>query len=256
MGKIAPAKDFSCQIDKICATPCVPPAEGLEMDLISSKPGWGGARANSGGPRANSGGAREGAGRKPAQRIIQRSPPGPRWYVLQIHANARDRIVRDLVEGESRTGYPPRPPFTVELPMKADEVVRRGKREVVQVPMFTGYLFVQFDRDTDNWPAVQQVDGVIRVFTTRSLNPIPLPAGFVENLIKLAPERLHLPAVRMPLCEPGQKLRLAGGPMDGFPAVCLTCDGLTTRIGVHVFGRDVEMVVRRDGVEPVLPAVG
>lgn len=207
----------------------------------TSKLGWGGARANSGG-------ARPGSGRKPAQRVIQRNPPGPRWYVLQIQAHARDRIVRDLAEGESRTGYALRPPFVVQLPMTAVERVRRGKREVVQVPMFVGYLFVEFDRETDNWPTIQQVDGVIRVFTTRSLNPIPVPVGFVEMLIAQAPERLNLPAARMEPCEPGQALRLTGGPMNGFPAQCISCDGLTTRVSVHVFGRDVEMAVRRDGV--------
>jgi transcription antitermination factor NusG len=218
-----------------------------QPEIIKIANGWGGSRPNTGG-------AREGAGRKPAQRAIQRAT-GPRWYVIEMFRGQENRIVRDLLEGESRIGYIARPSFEVCQPRIAVEVVRKGQRQVVHQNMFAGYAFVWLDHLCDPWPLVRQVDGVLRIFTTRSINPetgnvtpIPLPIGFVEALIDTAPERLKLAAVRLPSYAPGQMLRVETGPFAASSARCVACDGLTTRVAVHFFGRDVEVVLPRGGL--------
>ena len=223
---------------------------------ISSKManGWGGARANSGGPRANSGGAREGAGRKPIPRLIQRAI-GPRWYVVETMRGQEDRIVRELLEGVEkgdRRGYIERPSFEVCQPRIVVEIVRQGKRQAVHQNMFSGYIFVFLEARKEPWPLIKEVEGVLRIFTTNSINPdtgnvtpIPVPVGFVEGLIETAPQRLKLAAVRLPRYTPGQALRVESGPFASHPAVCVACDGLTTKVSVHLFGRDVEIVLHR-----------
>lgn len=225
--------------------------------------GWGGARANSGGPRANSGGSRPGSGRKPnppTSRVLQRAI-GPRWYVVETMRGQEDRVVRELLEGVEkgdRRGYIERPSFEVCLPRIVVEVVRAGKRQAVHQNMFSGYIFICMDARTKPWSLIKQVDGVLQIFTTKSINPdtgnvtpIPVPVGFVEGLINAAPERLKLAAVRLPSYVPGQALRVEHGPFVGHPAVCAACDGLTTRVSLHLFGRDVEIVLPRSELSAV-----
>lgn len=213
--------------------------------------GWGGARANSGGPRANSGGPRPGSGRKPKQRIIQRLPAGPRWYVVQTIGGQEKRVVRDLLEGEGRAGHIPRQSFEAYLPTMAVQRLYRGERRTVHVPMFSNYVLCLFERDVDPWGLIRQVDGVLQLLMTRTFIPIPLPAGFVEALKDTAADRLNLPRVRLPSYAPGQALRVESGPFAGHPAACVACDGLTTKVSIHLFGRDVEIVLPR----PELSAV-
>jgi len=136
----------------------------------SSKFGWGGPRPNSGGPRPNSGRPRK----TPAPaRFTQRLPPGPRWHVLQVATVSIRRIQRDLLDGETRPGLPHRQPFETWYPTIATLSTRRNRAVVIHEPMLKGYLLTRFDRDFDPWPTIMQVEGVVRLFTTRSLNPIP-----------------------------------------------------------------------------------
>lgn len=211
-------------------------------------------------PTAGRGGSRTGSGRplgspnKPKPRILQRAT-GPRWYVFEMMRGQESRIVRELLEGEDRRGYIRRPSFEICQPRIVVEVVRKGKRQAVHQNMFAGYAFCFLTASIDPWPLIKEVEGVLRIFTTNSINPdtgnvtpLPLPVGFVEGLIETAPERLKLAAVRLPAYAPGQALRVESGPFVGHPARCVSCDGLTTKVSVHLFGRDVEIVLGRAGL--------
>ena len=201
--------------------------------------------SNRGGPRPGFGGPQPGSGR-PRKRPIQTLPLGLRWYVAEIFGGAEQRIAQDLLEGETRLGYPKRPPFDVHAPTIAKERRIRGVHRVEHVPMFPGYVFVQFDRTVDDWGLINGMDGVRGVIRTRTHTPIPTPVGFVEWLIKDAPRRLKLAAGKMPQFEPGQRLRVMDGPFAEFPATCIACDGRVTSAHVHIFGRDTRVEMARD----------
>ena len=202
-----------------------------------------------GGPRANSGGARPGAGRKPnpapanQQRAIQSKPLGPRWYVVELAYGASTRVIRDIVEGESREGREARPGYRAEMPMIAARRLRRGKWVIEHVAMFAGYCFVLFDAVADDWAPIRHIEGVAKLFMTKSQRPIPLPVNFVEWLVETASERLSLKAAKMLERQPGQTLFVADGPFVGFPATVLDCDGISTTADVELFGRLVSVTL-------------
>ena len=249
VGESAPCKsDAECLLNPATGENTVQ----TSTEIIKIGNGWGGSRANTGG-------ARPGAGRKPnpPHRLIQRAT-GPRWYVFEMMRGQEDRIVRELLIGEDRRGYIARPPFEVCQPRIVVEVVRKGQRLAVHQNMFAGYSFLRLDAVSEPWPLIREVEGVLRIFTTKSINPdtgnvtpIPLPVGFVEQLIDTAPQRLKLAAVRLPSYAAGQALRVESGPFTGHPAACLSCDGLTTRVSVHLFGRDVEITLPRSELSAV-----
>ena len=238
-------------ISRLEKTACIPPATcGSEQKLSQnaqsgavalhgetgmeiSKSGWGG-------PRANSGGARPGAGRpaNPPQRVIQSKPLGPRWYVVELTPGQELRIVRDLLEGEDRPGYIGRPPYRIEMPMIAVERIRRGVRMAEVVPMFGRYAFAHFDWRADDWMPLRTCPGVLQLFMTRTLVPLPLPPGFVEALIDTAADRLQLRATPGNVRKPGQVLRGVAGPLEGHTVQCVSCDGKTTVIKFHFMGAD------------------
>jgi transcription antitermination factor NusG len=217
--------------------PCFSNSEN--SDLIS--------KFGHGGPRDNSGGQRDGAGRKP-RRLNEFKPLGSRWYVAQVRAGREYQIARELIEGEVRQGYSPRPSFTVESPMIAVVGRRKGIVTTDRVQMFPGYIFIRFDRDAEDWASIRSVEGVIQIFMTKLLTPIPLPSGFVERLIESAPDRLKLADVRREQFADGSSLVVADGPLAGLAATCRECDGLTTTVALVFLGQRMVMTMPRSAL--------
>lgn len=211
---------------------------------ISARPGWGGARANSGGPRPGAG-----RPRNPPPRIIQTRPHGRRWYVLRLQPHQEDRIVRELCQGETRPGFPSRPPFEVEYPFTF-VAERSHPRFAQKIPMFAQYAFVAFTRDIDPWPSLTTCDGV-HLMTTRSGTPLPLPPDFVEMLQADAPTRLRLPSRALTPFDVGMRIRIVQGPMAGQDGNCVECDGILTQIELSLLGRPVVVTLPRAHISSV-----
>lgn len=209
---------------------------------ISARPAWGGARANSGGPRPGFGGRQPGAGRprNPAPRIIQTRPYGKRWHCVHLAPHHEDRIVRELLEGETRRGFPSRPPFPIEYPFTVVHN-RSHRRFGTQIPMFAGYCFAEFDREKDPWPSLKTCEGAA-ILATRSGTPLPLPVDFVSKIQADAPDRLCLPSRAMPAFAVGARVHIDSGPMAGHFGICLECDGVVTELEVTFFRSHIVVV--------------
>lgn len=199
---------------------------------------WGGPRPGFGGPQPGSG-----RPRKKQERAIQSKPLGSRWYVVELAFGADRRVIRDIIEGESREGRAPRPGYRAEMPMIATRRLRRGVWSIDHVPMFSGYIFVEFDAIADDWAPIRHIEGIAQLFMTKSMRPIPLPVGFVEWVIDTAAERLSLKAAKMLERQPGQQLLVADGPFADHPALCVECDGINTTAEIQFFGRLVRMTM-------------
>ncbi len=235
--------DFACIDVLSCATatasPDVPeatrddPAGGVGENTPKNQ------TSRRGGLRSPRGGRPVGSKNKPRVPSLI----GVRWHVFQMIRADQHRIVRDLIEGEGRPGYAPRPPFRVEVPTTAQEIVRKNRVETVQVPMFGGYGFIEFDRADDAWKAITSCDGVIRLFSGRTGIPTPLPVRFVEDLVDTRMDRRSVAVMRNAPRKAGDALAVVDGSMAGFPAVCEHCDGLTTRASVMIFGRPVPLTL-------------
>lgn len=216
--------------------------EAIQPEKRISKFGWGG-------PRANSGGARPGAGRKPTtprQAEIVTKPIGLRWYVVETHPQAERRAVYDL----ARQGW------RAYLPLIAVRVRDRVMPTMIHKdfrPLFAGFVFCEFDRDSLTWGTIREycngVRGIIR--QPGSDKPAPLPPQWIERLMAGDAERLELAATVNPARSQGDKVVISVGPMTALPGVVASCDGLTTTVDVELFGRTVQVSMGWDQVEAV-----
>lgn len=208
---------------------------------ISSKSAWGGARPNSGGSRPNSGGARPGAGRKPkpSRQPLEPVNLGPRWHCVQTWPRHERLVAAEL----AKRG------LTAHLP----EFARiAGNDQVILVPLFPGYLFVQFDVAADPWRCIARLPGVACLFSVNE-RPIPLPVGVVERLIDAigpdgAADRDADPL--RPLAA-GAVVRIDAGPFAGLLGLVEACDRLTARVLLMVLGRHTPVTVPRRSVSKV-----
>lgn len=192
-----------------------------------------------GGPRDNSGGFRVGAGRKPD--VIEYKSTGPRWFVVQSHPQAERLAAREIAERGYRAYLP------MQVAERRDRVTP-SMVHIVHVPLFSGYLFTEFDRDTDPWTPIRYCEGVKQIFMTPSQRPIAVPVGIVEKLIEKAPERLNLPETLMEPMEPRSVVLISAGVFEGHRAVCKSCDGRMTNLMIEVLGRAMPLLLPRSHV--------
>lgn len=133
------------------------------------------------------------------------------WYLLQCKPSACERALEHL----SRQGY------EAFLPRLRREVLRRGRRDVVEEPLFPHYLFVRLSEVTDNWAPIRSTRGVAGLVRFGE-RPLAVPDAVVNAL------REPVPATEQavePLFKSGDRLRIVAGPLAGLEAVLAARDG-------------------------------
>lgn len=54
--------------------------------------------------------------------------------------------------------------------------------EAGDIPLFPGYIFVAFDRESVRWRSVNFTVGVVKLLPLYAEMPLPLPVGYIEDL--------------------------------------------------------------------------
>lgn len=124
------------------------------------------------------------------------------WYLVHTHSGKEKLVVSHL----ERQGY------HVFLPLHPKKVkVGRVIKEVTRA-FFPAYVFVRFNRTTQNW---RPINGTLGVKHLVCFNQIPaqVPAGIMQALFaRLEPNGLIQP---MPILSPGDTVRISHGPFMG-----------------------------------------
>jgi transcriptional antiterminator RfaH len=125
-----------------------------------------------------------------------------RWYVLRTKRRAEMRVSR-LLTAHGLTCYYP-------------QLVRRVGTRLCVEPLFPGYLFVRLGDVVEHWRLARWSPGVAYlVGTERSY--VPVPDAVIDALAeRVARERASGDGAPFAA---GERVRIAGGPLDGLEAV-------------------------------------
>ena len=75
--------------------------------------------------------------------------PEPRWYILYIRSRSEKKVMERMQKRN----------FTVFLPLIKTMRQWSDRKKQVQVPLFTGYLFIKVD--PTQFAAVRMIEGVV-----------------------------------------------------------------------------------------------
>ena len=130
----------------------------------------------------------------------------PYWYA--IHTRSRhEKVVRDqfLAKG-----------ITHLLPLHRKRSVWKDRIKMVEVPLFTGYIFGQFALQ-DKLQVLQTV-GVVRMVGLNGI-PEPVPEDQIEVIRRLVEQQL--PYSPHPYLKEGMRVRIKRGPLSGAEGILL-----------------------------------
>lgn len=130
------------------------------------------------------------------------------------------------------------------------------RRKVVELPLFSCYLFVHIIQSAKARVSVLQTDGVIGfVGTHREANPIP--EAEIENVQQLLSRNLLL--APYPFLRMGQRVRIRGGSLDGIEGIITSGSGdrklvisielIQRSIAVSLEGYDIEAIKTQNSPE-------
>jgi len=161
------------------------------------------------------------------------------WYAVQTRAR-HERVVAHRL---SETGVTTFLPTVTEVHRWSD------RRKIVELPLFSCYLFVKLMPSNEERLRVLRVDSVLRFVGVRGLGT-PIPNEQIDAIRILLDEQL--PYRSYPFLKIGQRVRVRGGALDGLEGVLVSHNGdRSLVISVDAIQRSLAVRVEGYDIEPV-----
>jgi transcriptional antiterminator RfaH len=161
---------------------------------------------------------------------------GPRWYVVQTHANLETKAATNL----ERQG------FAVYLPRYLKRRSHARKVDTVARPLFPRYLFVAIDIAAQRWRSIQSTLGVSHLVCW-SGHPASVENGVIDALKAREGESGFIKLARRFDFAPGDRVRITEGAfVDSLALVEGVNDHERVAVLLNLLGRKVRVFVGAD----------
>lgn len=155
------------------------------------------------------------------------APPTAAWYAVHTKPKQEARALENL-ENQG---------FKCYLPLIDVEKMRRGKVQRVTEPMFSRYLFIHLNENTQNWSPIRSTLGVSKLVSFGP-HPAKVPPELIQALQDAPPETLER------LFAPGDQVAFADGPLKGLEGTYQAHDGETRAfVLVELLGQSQKLKV-------------
>jgi len=161
------------------------------------------------------------------------------WYAL--HTRARhEKMVAERLSEQGLTNF---------LPIVRETHRWSDRKRVVELPLFSCYVFARMAPGAKDHQQVCRTHGVLQVVGSRG-EGIPIPDEQIEAIRTLLTEQL--PWSDHPFLKIGQRVRICGGSLDGIEGILLARNGdRTLVVSVDVIQRSIAVRIEGYHVEPV-----
>ncbi len=172
-----------------------------------------------------------------------------KWYAIQTYSGSELAVKRALEKlseemADERISE-------VLVPTEDLIEVKKGKKNIVERPLYPAYAFAKIDLDTALWHRIQSMPRVGR-FIGESKKPTPL----AEKDISMILEKVQNRAAAKPKVsfDEGEMVRINEGPFANFNGVVEDFDMTSgvLKLNVSIFGRNTPVEISYTQVERVV----
>ena len=161
------------------------------------------------------------------------------WYAVQTRAR-HEKIVAARLQEQGVESFLP---TVTEMHRWSD------RKKLVELPLFSCYVFAKMPPTNEARVQVYRTDGVFQIVGSRR-EGTPIPDSQIEGVRALVGQQL--PWSIYPFLKIGQRVRVRGGAMDGVEGVLLARNGdRTLIISVDVIQRSLAVRIEGYDVEPL-----
>ena len=137
------------------------------------------------------------------------SPAHAQWFALWVRSRF-EQLVQDQLSARG---------FQVFLPTIRTWSRRGGRRHLIPVPMFPGYVFLHHAMDKHGYVEVLKARGVVRILGERWDRLAPVDDAEIASIQQLVTSEVNL--LPHPYLREGHRVRIVDGPLNGLEGVLL-----------------------------------
>ncbi len=136
------------------------------------------------------------------------------WYAVYTKSRFEDRVYAGLIQRSVETFLP-----KIEVWSR-----RKDRRKKIEIPMFSGYLFVDFPEYNNELKLnVLTTPGVVKMLGRPDrYEPIPVPDRQIEAIKSLIASDVQIQPCLYP--KAGERARITDGPFKGIEGVVISTD--------------------------------
>jgi transcription termination/antitermination protein NusG len=162
-----------------------------------------------------------------------------KWYALQTRARHEKVIAHRLREQGISTFLP----LVTEVHRWSD------RKKIVELPLFSCYLFAKLAPTNEDRSRVLRLDGVFQLVGTRA-EGTPIPDEQIDAIRILVKE--HIPVHSHPFLQIGQRVRIRSGALNGVEGILVARNGdQTLVVSIEAIQRSLAVRIEGYDVEPV-----
>jgi transcription antitermination factor NusG len=136
------------------------------------------------------------------------------WYAVYTRSRFEDKVHTLLTQKSIETFLP-----KIEVWSK-----RKDRKKRIMIPMFSGYLFVDFPELTPaDRISVLKTPGVVRILNKPDISePAPVPDAQIEAIQRLIRSKVEIETCLYP--KAGERARIMDGPFKGIEGIVMRTD--------------------------------
>ncbi|APW66458.1 MULTISPECIES: transcription termination/antitermination protein NusG [Arcobacteraceae] len=172
-----------------------------------------------------------------------------KWYAIQTYSGSELAVKRALIQlsEEMADGK------IAEVLVPTEDLieVKKGKKSIVERPLYPAYAFAKIDLDTALWHGIQAMPKVGR-FIGESKKPTPLSEKDITAILDKVNNRAAAkPKVSF---DEGEMVRVNEGPFANFNGIVEDFDMASgiLKLNVSIFGRNTPVEISYTQVERVV----
>jgi transcription termination/antitermination protein NusG len=163
----------------------------------------------------------------------------PRWYAIHTRAQHEKSVTWHL-KNQGITAY---------LPLVTEVHRWSDRHKLVQLPLFSCYVFLHLPLIPESWARVMRLNSVLRFVGTGSA-AVPIPDNQIESIQALLSSKI--PYSVHPFLKVGQRVRVRGGSLDGIEGILMSRNGNHNLvISIEPLQRSLAICIDDYAVEPL-----
>lgn len=161
------------------------------------------------------------------------------WYAVRTMSRHEKRVASEF----DRKG------MTAFLPLTTERRLWSDREKEISIPLFPGYVFVQIAATSNQRLDVLRSSGVVS-FVPQSGAPAEVPADQIDGVRAMLSSKEK--CEEHPYMEPGQRVRVKGGSLNGVEGILITQNKNSMLVvSIDAIGKSVAIRFHGYECEPV-----
>jgi transcriptional antiterminator NusG len=174
-----------------------------------------------------------------------------RWYVLKVQSN-REKSIRDNLTRRIKREGLEQYFGQIIIPTQKIAETKGGKKKVMEVKLYPGYLMIQMILNDDTWFLVRETSGV-GDFTGAAGKPLPMQEHEIARMLGLETAKTEeQPKIKINF-KTGDRVKIKEGTFESFEGTIESIDEAKGRVTVliEIFGRSTPVELEYWEIESV-----